>query len=179
MRTQLVPALILCGLTVACGPKPGPEPESPPAPVATSETPPPAPPAQKPGDDPSQSTVSISDVIKAACGLTETDAHFSYNSANVRSQDQIIMNKLAECFTTGKLKGRTMSLVGHADPRGEPEYNMTLGGQRADNVAGSLKAAGLPAAQVTTTSRGELDAIGTDAASWLKDRRVDILLADQ
>jgi hypothetical protein len=27
-----------------------------------------------------------------------------------------------------------------------------------------------------TTSRGEMDATGTDEASWEKDRRVDVLL---
>jgi peptidoglycan-associated lipoprotein len=136
-----------------------------------------APTEEKPGDDPAQSDINISDEIKKACGLTETEAHFAYNSANVQESDRTVMKKLAECFTTGKLKGRTMQLVGHADPRGEPEYNMVLGGRRADNVAGAITREGLPEAQVTTTSRGELEARGTDEATWAKDRRVDIHLA--
>jgi|SRR5690606_24355488 len=133
--------------------------------------------SEKPGDDPAQSDINISDEIKRACGLSETEARFAYNSANVRDSDRAVMKKLAECFTTGPLKGRTMRLVGHADPRGEAEYNMVLGGRRADNVAGALKREGLPQNQVTTTSRGELDARGTDEDSWAKDRRVDIHLA--
>jgi hypothetical protein len=28
-----------------------------------------------------------------------------------------------------------------------------------------------------TTSRGEMDATGTDESSWAKDRRVDVVLA--
>ncbi len=170
-------SMLLLAQAVACGsntPAPA-EPE--PAPAEPTEAPAPAP-SEKPGDDPRQSDVNISDEIKAACGLSDTEAHFAYNSAKLKAEDQGVMKKLAECFTTGKLKGRTMRLVGHADPRGESEYNMVLGGKRADNVAAALKSAGLPAAQATTTSRGEMDASGTDEASWAKDRRVDIFLAD-
>ncbi len=170
-------SLLLALQAMACGPaapppaapEPTPAPEPAPAPAAETE---------KPGDDPRQSDINISDEIKLACGLTDTEAHFGYNSAKVLAEDQAIMKKLADCFTTGKLKGRTMRLVGHADPRGEPEYNMVLGGRRADNVGTAVKNAGLPAAQVTTTSRGEMDATGTDEASWATDRRVDIHLAE-
>jgi len=169
------PILLVC-LQAACSSTPPPEAEGPvPAPTeAASESDD----SQKPGDDPAQSDINISDEIMKACGLTEPEAHFAYNSANVQASDESVMKKLADCFTTGKLKGRTMRLVGHADPRGEPEYNMVLGGRRADNVAAAVKSAGLPEAQVTTTSRGETEASGTEEASWSKDRRVDIHLAD-
>lgn len=169
--------LLASGATAACS-KDAPPPE-----VAQSEPvaePEPAPSgnSEKPGDDPAQSDINISDEIKKACGLSDTEAHFAYNSANVREADRTVMKKLTECFTTGGLKGRTMRLIGHADPRGEPEYNLLLGGRRADNVAKALKAEGLPESQVTTTSRGETEARGTDEASWAKDRRVDIYLAE-
>jgi peptidoglycan-associated lipoprotein len=32
------------------------------------------------------------------------------------------------------MKGHSMKLVGRADPRGTPEYNMTLGQARGDSV---------------------------------------------
>lgn len=168
--------LLASAATIACS-KDAPPPEVAPSDSGAEPEPAPAQDSEKPGDNPAQSDINISDEIKKACGLTDTEARFAYNSANVREADRAVMKKLAECFTTGKLKGRTMQLVGHADPRGEPEYNLVLGGRRADNVAGALKAEGLPAAQVTTTSRGEMEARGTDEASWAKDRRVDIHLA--
>jgi hypothetical protein len=31
---------------------------------------------------------------------------------------------------------------------------------------------------MTTSSRGEMDATGTDEASWAKDRRVDLMLGE-
>ena len=87
-----------------------------------------------------------------------------------------MLTKLATCFTTGPLKGREMRLVGHADNRGEDDYNMILGQKRADNVKGAIVTAGMTPAKALTTSRGELDATGSDESSWSKDRRVDIVL---
>jgi peptidoglycan-associated lipoprotein len=88
-----------------------------------------------------------------------------------------VLKKLADCFSTGPLKGKRMRLVGHADPRGDEEYNRVLGQRRADNVKNAISGEGLASAQMETVSRGEDDANGTDDAGWAKDRRVDIVLA--
>jgi len=130
------------------------------------------------GDDGSKGNVNISDEIKKACGISDTEAFFAYDSANVRDQDRAVFKKLADCFATGPLKGRQMRLVGHADPRGSDEYNMVLGSKRAENVKGAIVKEGLPSGQASTTSRGEMEATGTDEASWAEDRRVDIALGD-
>lgn len=71
-----------------------------------------------------------------------------------------------------------MRLVGHADPRGEDSYNLALGERRATGVKKYLVNAGLGDNQGDVTSRGEMDATGTDETSWSKDRRVDVVLAD-
>ena len=94
------------------------------------------------------------------------------------ARDSGPLDKLAECFKSGPMKGRVMKLVGHADPRGDSDYNMQLGLSRADSVAKYLADQGLEKKQATTTSRGALDASGTDEASWAQDRRVDVVLAE-
>lgn len=166
------------GLVIACGSDPTPPPAAPPAPAQepVAQTEPQS--SEKPGDDPQQSDINISDAIKKACGITDAEARFAFNSAAVRDQDKVILKKLADCFSTGALKGREMRLVGHADPRGEPEYNMVLGGRRADNVKTAVAREGLAENQISTSSRGEMDATGTDEASWARDRRVDVLLGE-
>jgi len=141
----------------------------------------PAPPPQptpenpKPDDNPSKSNIVISDEIKKACGISDAEAHFAYDSANVRDQDKLVLKKLADCFSTGPLKGRQMNLVGHADPRGDEEYNRVLGQRRADNVKNAISSLGLAASRIATTSRGEDEARGTSEQSWSEDRRVDVL----
>ena len=144
------------------------------APVATAA---PEPNPAKPDDDATKGQINISDEIRRACGISDAEAYFDFDSANIQPAARATLQKLAKCFTDGPLKGRRMSLVGHADPRGEEEYNMVLGGRRADNVKHALTGLGLPDGQASTTSRGEMDATGTDEASWAKDRRVDIVLA--
>jgi peptidoglycan-associated lipoprotein len=169
-------SLLALGSALACGSDPIPPPQT--ADAAPAPLPAPAPAANnpKPDDDPKQSNINISDEIRRACGITDAEAFFAYDSANVREQDKAVLTKLATCFTTGPLKGREMRLVGHADNRGEEDYNMLLGQRRADNVKGAIVSVGMTAAKAFTTSRGELDATGSDAASWQKDRRVDIVL---
>ena len=134
--------------------------------------------SQKAGDDPNKSQIRISDEIKKACGITDSDAHFAFDSANIRPEDHRILGQLSTCFTSGPLAGRQMNLVGHTDPRGEPEYNMLLGGRRSENVKSFLVQKGMATDKVDTTSRGELDATGTDESGWLSDRRVDVMLGN-
>ncbi len=179
MKSFALAALLLSStVAIGCGSTPKKPPaaptggtEQPKAQAATADNP-------KPDDNPEQSQINISDEIRKACGISDKDAFFAFNSANVRPGDQRILGELSKCFTSGPLAGKQMRLVGHADPRGEPEYNMVLGGRRADNVKQYLVKAGMKSAQIDTSSRGEMDATGTDEASWAKDRKVDVMLAN-
>jgi peptidoglycan-associated lipoprotein len=117
------------------------------------------------------------DILKA-CGLSDTDAFFPFDSTRLEKQDIVPLNTVAICFTVGALKGRSMKLVGHADPRGAAEYNMTLGQSRADGVEGYLGKKGLDKAKVETSSRGAMDATGSSEAGWAHDRRVEMILAN-
>ncbi len=179
MRTTLVGALLASLALVGCA---GDEKKPPTAPTGGTEgsatNPEKAGGNDKPSDNPSQSQINISDEIKKACGIADADAHFAFDSANVRDQDHKVLGQLATCFTSGPLAGREMRLAGHADPRGEPEYNMVLGGKRAENVKGFIAKKGMNGDKISTTSRGEMDATGTDEATWTKDRRVDVVLGD-
>ncbi|MBX3128972.1 MAG: OmpA family protein [Polyangiaceae bacterium] len=172
--------LLISSLALACGSDPKPPPtgptggtDDPNASALVGQTD-----NKKPGDDPSQSQINISEEIKKACGISDADAFFAFDSANIRAQDHKVLGQLATCFTSGPLAGRQMRLVGHADPRGDEDYNLVLGGRRADNVKGFIVKKGLDDARAETTSRGEMDATGTDEASWARDRRVDIVLGD-
>jgi peptidoglycan-associated lipoprotein len=150
--------------------------DAPAAEAAARPTSKPAAASDKASDDPSRARVNISDEIRKACGISDSDAFFDFDSAKVRDSETGVLGKLATCFASGPLKGRVMSLIGHADPRGDAEYNMTLSGQRAENVKKFLGSKGLSADKVTVTPRGAMDATGTDETSWAKDRRVDVAL---
>jgi peptidoglycan-associated lipoprotein len=124
------------------------------------------------------SGVHIDDKIRKACGITDQDAYFAFDSANLRPSDQRVLDLVAKCFISGPLTGKGMRLVGHADPRGTPDYNRVLGLNRAQSVQSYFMKDGLDKGKVDTTSRGADDATGTDEAGWAKDRRVDVMLSE-
>jgi peptidoglycan-associated lipoprotein len=99
---------------------------------------------------------------------------FEFDSLELSASTKATLQRLAGCVTTGSLKGRKVLLTGHCDPRGENEYNMGLGAQRSASAKDFLMSLGVGTEQVVTSSRGKLDAVGTDESGWVKDRRVDI-----
>jgi peptidoglycan-associated lipoprotein len=130
------------------------------------------------GKEAGQAGVKVSDRIREACGLSEHEAHFQYNSAKVTSEANGLLQKLADCFSAGPLAGERMALVGHTDPRGDEEYNMVLGGRRSDAVGSAIGKKGLATDKIQTTSRGEAEARGSDESGWRMDRRVYIDVAE-
>jgi peptidoglycan-associated lipoprotein len=146
-------------------------------PVATAE-PAPAPTSAPPKSD--KMAVDVDDDIIKACNLKfeniEDAPKFDYDSESLTTGEKNVLEAIARCITTGPLKGRAVDLVGRADPRGEAEYNMTLGAKRARSVHTFLGGLGVPGEKLRDTSRGELDAKGTDEEGWRRDRRVDVRL---
>jgi outer membrane protein OmpA-like peptidoglycan-associated protein len=121
--------------------------------------------------------VSVSNEIVTACNMIlSAPPGFGFDDTELTDADRTVLNAVATCFTAGPLKGNRMSLVGHADPRGTPDYNMDLAARRADSVAAYLNGQGVARTLMSETSRGSLDATGTDEAGWARDRRVDIFI---
>jgi peptidoglycan-associated lipoprotein len=177
MRLRLASVLLLVALAAGCSKKP---------PVTTDKVDevatPKKPEAAKEAasdstkdDDANRATATVDDKIAKMCDLPE--ARFDFNSSSIGGDARRVIDVIARCFLEGPGKGKNLNVVGHADPRGEEEYNFALGQRRAGSVATLLRKAGLGEDRVSTTSRGELDATGTDDAGWARDRRVEIQLA--
>jgi peptidoglycan-associated lipoprotein len=126
-------------------------------------------------DERNKATATVDDRVAKMCDLPE--ARFDFDSAIIGGDGRRVLEAIAKCFVSGPGKGKNLNVVGHADPRGEEEYNFALGQRRDGSVAALLKKSGLGEDRVSTTSRGELDATGQDEAGWSRDRRVEILLA--
>jgi peptidoglycan-associated lipoprotein len=127
---------------------------------------------------PTSGSIQIDDKILKACGDIPT-AHFAFDSASIGPEAQGALDALARCFVSGPLKGsKGMRLVGHADPRGETEYNLALGQKRAGGVGEYLGTKGLEKSRIQTLSKGAFEATGTDEEGWAQDRKVDVTLAD-
>jgi len=117
------------------------------------------------------------EIIRLCPGVTPP--RFAYDSARVKDEFRETLVALAQCMNVGALQGRSLLMVGHADPRGEEDYNMALGGRRAESVRNAMQSLGVDRVRMDVSSRGDLEAKGNDEASWAKDRRVDIRLKAQ
>ncbi len=124
--------------------------------------------------------LAVSSDIASACGLkippTGANPKFDTDKDELLPEDRAVLDQIATCLTTGALKGKTVALIGRADPRGTEEYNLGLGSRRAHSVSQYLGRLGVGEPQMAVTTRGSLEASGTDEASWKQDRRVDIQL---
>ncbi len=172
----VAPLLVL--VAAACGDtKPPKTPEPPPPEPVEAKDPPrvTSAPQQK-----EKMAVNVDDAIFKACNLKQANIDdgpkFDFDSDQLSEPEKALLEQVAKCLTTGPLKGRAVDLVGRADPRGETEYNMTLGAKRARAAHTFLSGLGVANEKLLDTSRGELDATGTDEQGWKRDRRVDVKL---
>jgi outer membrane protein OmpA-like peptidoglycan-associated protein len=129
--------------------------------------------------EPVGTSLTVTDEIFRICHLdatSEVDAapKFAFDESLITKADAVVLDKLAVCLTTGPLANKHLQLTGRTDPRGTEEYNMSLGARRAHAVAAYLEQQKVQGTDLNQTSRGSIDATGTDEATWAKDRRVDV-----
>jgi peptidoglycan-associated lipoprotein len=80
--------------------------------------------------------------------------NFAFDDANVRSQDQPALNRLAK-IVDHYYPGSKMTIEGFADPAGSVAYNLMLSRQRADAVRNYLTSHGLNTVQLASIGYGK------------------------
>jgi len=160
--------------------------EKPPVAKPTPDVAAPEPTPNKPAPEIAKDTqvspgLALSGDLATLCGIkgtatTKTSPQFDYDKDELTTDDRAVLDQLATCLTSGALKGKGVSLIGRADPRGTEEYNLGLGSRRASSVGAYLGRLGVGEPQLTVSTRGALEATGTDESGWKQDRRVDIQL---
>ncbi|MDH2924191.1 peptidoglycan-associated lipoprotein [Nicoletella semolina] len=94
--------------------------------------------------------------------------YFGFDSYVVEGENRTLLDAHAAYLTS--VNGK-VTVSGHADERGTPEYNIALGQRRADAVQSYLASKG--ANQVSTVSYGEEKpaVLGHSEADYQKNRR--------
>jgi outer membrane protein OmpA-like peptidoglycan-associated protein len=119
-------------------------------------------------------SLDLGDTAKT-CAIPQT--RFRFDSTAMPPDERAQLHALASCLMKPELLKTEVRLVGRADASGTVPYNEGLSARRSDRVKKILVDEGVAAARITTSARGESDAIGgTPAASPGYDRRVDIVL---
>ena len=126
--------------------------------------------------NPVNSAQGPQDALRAA--LQNRVVHFDFDSSEVSDSDVGTLSAHA-----GYLKQNSaarVTLAGHTDERGTREYNLALGERRANAAKNYLVSVGIDAARLSTVSYGKERpvALGSDEASWAKNRRAVTITID-
>jgi peptidoglycan-associated lipoprotein len=101
--------------------------------------------------------------------------YFDYDSTNIRADFEGVVQAHASYLAANP--GVEITLEGHADERGTPEYNLALGERRALALRRQLVLLGATAGQIRTVSYGEERPVaeGHDEQSYSLNRRAEII----
>lgn len=106
--------------------------------------------------------------------LSRSTIYFMLDSSEVQPDFIVVINAHAKYLAAHP--NQKLTLEGHADERGSPEYNIALGDQRAKAVAGMMKSQGVSDGQLTLISYGEEKpaVFGSDEGSYERNRRCEL-----
>jgi peptidoglycan-associated lipoprotein len=97
--------------------------------------------------------------------------HFDYNVADIRSEDQAVLDRKAAIMQANT--AMRIRISGHADERGSDEYNLALGNRRAAAAKRYLMNRGVDGSRIDVISYGEERpiAMGGTEDAYAQNRR--------
>jgi peptidoglycan-associated lipoprotein len=158
-----------------------PAPATPPPAATSPTTPPPAPPpaprAERPPVPPAAeddfASRSLEDLNRE---LPLAAAFFGYDSAQIDEAARVVLD--ANAAVLRQYPTLIVTIEGHCDERGTPEYNLSLGERRALAARDYLVGLGLAATRLRTVSYGKefpFDGGHTEDA-WSSNRRAHFVI---
>ena len=106
----------------------------------------------------------------------EQTVYFDFDRSSIKPEFQRILDKHAAFLV--KNPSTKVTIEGHTDSRGTPEYNIALGERRAAAARDYLLAQGVDPARIRVISYGKERpvAAGSNETSWSKNRRAATVL---
>lgn len=110
---------------------------------------------------------------RIAALLDNNVIYFDFDDDSIRSEYVEVLEAHAKYAQNS---GKSVTLEGHADERGTPEYNLALGERRAKSVAQLMRTYGVANSNLDVISFGEESPANPahNEAAWQENRRVEI-----
>ncbi len=104
--------------------------------------------------------------------------HFDFDKYMIKDEYKGRLRENAKWLKNNS--GTKVVIEGHADERGENEYNLALGDKRATSVKRYLKALGVKTSNLSTISYGEEKPINGEHndVAWAKNRRAEFHISN-
>jgi peptidoglycan-associated lipoprotein len=118
---------------------------------------------------------SQADFVQLMQGLDTI--YFDTDRYDVDSQDQVALAKQAQWL--GRYPSKRATIEGHADERGTREYNLALGGRRANSAKDYLVSLGVDGGRLNTVSYGKERPVCLESNEncWAQNRRAVTVVA--
>jgi OOP family OmpA-OmpF porin len=136
-------------------------------------------PATAPAAAPAPAPEPAPVVVQKAVTLAG-DTTFATNSDQLSAEGRASIDSfVAELNSTPNLQVSKINVVGHADSRGNDDYNQGLSERRAATVGSYLVSKGVSPSLITTSGRGESDPVASNSTAQGRaaNRRVEIGLS--
>ena len=183
-RGALALVLLTMIAAAACGKKPPvvrPTPPPPP-PASTQEAQPPAPPepvaepAVVPPEPVAEDKISSASLDDLNRNSPLQPVFFDLDSSEISAAGQTALN--GDAALLKKYPTWMVTIEGHCDERGTPEYNLALGERRAVAARTYRVSLGISADRLRTVSYGKEFPFdpGHDEAAWAKNRRAHFVI---
>lgn len=106
--------------------------------------------------------------------ILETTIQFDFDKAMIKPEFTSILDAHAEFLVDNPEK--SLTIEGHTDAKGTPEYNIALGERRALSVATYLENMGVSTSQIRVVSYGEEKPANPahNEAAWSENRRAEL-----
>lgn len=97
--------------------------------------------------------------------------YFDFDESTVKAQYQDLLQ--AHAWYLSRNPGVQVTVEGHCDERGTPEYNLALGERRSNSVKDILISYGVSSSQIRTVSYGEEKPVNPahNENAWEQNRR--------
>lgn len=104
--------------------------------------------------------------------------YFDTDRYNIDAEDTVALQQQAQWLM--QYPNKRATIEGHSDERGTRDYNLALGERRANAAKNFLVSLGVDASRLSTVSYGKERpaALGSDEASWAKNRRAVTVTID-
>lgn len=110
--------------------------------------------------------------------ITLLIVYFDFDSSNLRSDARVKIARMANILDLPKAQTRKISIEGHTDSVGDPQYNIKLSAKRAEMVLKELAFSDVDEQRMSANSKGEVAPIADNSSleGRERNRRVEIII---
>lgn len=108
--------------------------------------------------------------------VLEERVFFDYDQDELRPDARATLDEKVRILR--EEPGVTIRIIGHADERGSTEYNLALGGRRAQSIKDYLAGYGIAVDRMSVQSMGEEQPLerASNEAAWARNRRGEFVI---